>query len=211
MNIANDVTLGAIFGEGSTVTPADKHVSGIQDLEIALRYGHEALRVNVFRLHLCLSCGNVEFDQEAACVSRRISFSVGVVVEYGQAVGALPASIVLPGEIHGSSVRSIGEIVVLSTQGPKHLAGISVHTGDCVCMSPRNEVMTPVVFVDTVQVVVIESPRAFMASVSDREIAALRRVKLGGTPLEEQLTRRDVDLLEDTVVEPAQLGTANSC
>lgn len=129
---------------------------------------------------------------------------VGVVVEQRQRVVALPCDVVLPGEVR--RVVKVLEVVVLAAQLPDDLAGLPAHTHHGVHVARRDDVVPVLGLVDAVDMEEVEGIFLGLAvSILAVRIAVYvgHADVVGGAPFKQQLTRLDVDFLEQAVLDPA--------
>lgn len=116
---------------------------------------------------------------------------------------------VLPREVGGATARQVAERVVVAAEGPDGVAGgVDAHDGEGV--AARDDVISRGdVLVDAVDVEEIQGlaggPGGALVEVEHR---VLEGHVLRGPPLEEELPRLDVHLLEDAVDDPPLLGAA---
>lgn len=77
-------------------------------------------------------------------------------------------------------------------------------------MSRRDEVIPLRILIDAVDMEIIERRRAITALGVETFICHVGWEMFRGPPLEEQLARGDINLLEESIVEPTKLRAANS-
>lgn len=129
---------------------------------------------------------HVELDDHALAVARgAVEDVVGVVVEDGQSVVALPCDVVLPGKVQ--RVVDVSEIVVLAAQLPDDLACLAADADHGVHVASRNNIVARVRLVDTVDVEEVKGVR-FGFSVAVLHVGAAEDIGhanvVGGSPLE---------------------------
>ena len=198
VRVAERDAVVAELGEGRRVPVAQQDVPVGQLLQRALGLGVEVVRVDVLghdpRRHVPL----VELDPEAPRGPGVAVEVVDAVVEDGDGllVGR-PARVVLELEVGGVAPGQVLEHVHLAAQDPEHLAAPPVDVRQAVHVPARHQVVAPRVLVDAVQVEVVP-PHAVDALVVVR-VRGPQRVEHHGPPLEEEVPRLDVDLLDHAV------------
>lgn len=210
MDVAEQIPARGVFRKCGAVAPANQNSSGVvEKLHIPLRRGKQLLGMIVRPEQDGCAVGNIKLDDHAATLTDGICARMGCIVEEGHGAVGVPARVMLPGKPGRVAVGQIGEIVGLPTESPQDIPRVSVDANDSVHMPRRDHVITLVRFVHAVDVEVIKGTCALSSFRTERFVCVLDRKMLGRAPLKEQFASFNIELLENRIEDPAQLGASH--
>lgn len=212
MHVAYHISIRCELRVGGTVTPSNKDVPGIiQNLHISLRRRLQDLRMVVRNFQLRGSGFVIEMDAHSPTRRLRILVGMRCVIKKSYGVVITPARVVLPAEICRGPIGQVCEVVCFPTQRPENCAGTSIDITHGMGMSSRYEVVALCIFVYAVDVIIIKRCILLVALCVESLVCYVDKKMVRSAPLEEQFPCRDVNLLEESVVEPAQCWATDGC